>query len=97
MSLNPTFALTPKAPIYYVGPQNSAVLFCYGADFTYVAPNNFSNLYATDRFFFDASFAADPTLDYAAWANRKPIPVSRSEFQPSEFRCAKTARTRVRL
>lgn len=71
MSLNPTFALTPKAPIYYTGPQNSAVLFCYGADFTYNAPTSLSHLFLTDRFFFDAAFAADPALDYSLWANRK--------------------------
>jgi hypothetical protein len=69
--LDATFTLTPRFPFYYKSAHNQAVLFCYGADFTYASPNDLSSLYASDRFFFDAAFAADPNLDYTQWANRK--------------------------
>ena len=69
--LDATFTLTPRSPFYYKSTHNQAVLFCYGADFTYTSPGDLSSLYASDRFFFDAAFAADPNLDYTQWANRK--------------------------
>lgn len=71
MSLNPTFALTARNPLYWAAIQNQAELFCYGADFAYAAPWSLSSLYATDQFYFDAAFAADPALDYSNWTNRK--------------------------
>jgi hypothetical protein len=72
--LDATFTLTPRSPWYYKSMHNQAVLFCYGADFSYVPPTDLSSLYATDRFFFDAAFAGDPSLDYTQWANRKEAP-----------------------
>lgn len=69
--LDATFTLTPRSPLYYTSAHNQAVLFCYGADFTYSSPHNLSALYASDRFFFDAAFAAVPNLDYTQWANIK--------------------------
>jgi hypothetical protein len=69
--LDATFTLTPRSPFYYMSAHNQAVLFCYGADFTYVCPADLSSLYASNRFYFDAAFAGDPNLDYTQWANRK--------------------------
>jgi hypothetical protein len=69
--LDATFTLTPRSPFYYSSENNQAVLWCYGADFGYAGQINFSSLYASDRFFFHTSFAADPNLDYKQWANRK--------------------------
>jgi hypothetical protein len=54
--------------------RNQAEFFCYGADFTYINPCDLSSLYTTNRFFFDAAFAADPNLDYTLWTNRKVAP-----------------------
>jgi|SRR5215472_5405884 len=69
--LDATFTLTPRSPFYYSALHNQAVLFCYGADFSYASPTDFSSLYTTNRFFFDAAFASDPNLDYTQWANRQ--------------------------
>jgi hypothetical protein len=69
--LDATFTLTPRSPFYYNSVHNQAVLFCNGADFSYVSPADLSSLYASNRFFFDAAFASDPNLDYAQWTNRK--------------------------
>jgi hypothetical protein len=69
--LDATFTLTPRSPWYYNSVHNQAVLFCYGADFTYVSPADLSSLYASNRFYFDGAFACDPNLDYTQWANRK--------------------------
>jgi len=69
--LDATFTLTPRSPLYYNSVHNQALLFCYGADFTWWGQTNLSSLYASDRFYFDAIFAADPNLDYTQWANRK--------------------------
>jgi hypothetical protein len=68
--LDATFTLTPKAP-YYSGTNGWAGLYCFGADFYAWSPYDLSSLYAADRFYFDASFAADPNLDYSSWANRQ--------------------------
>jgi hypothetical protein len=69
--LEATFTLTPRSPYYYQGAHNRAVLFCHGADFWYMGLSTLQDLYADDRFFFDADFASDPNLDYTQWANRK--------------------------
>jgi hypothetical protein len=69
--LEATFTLTPQSASYYNSPGNAAALFCYGADFWSVLAEDFSELYSSNRFFFDGSFAADPNLDYTQWANRK--------------------------
>jgi hypothetical protein len=67
--LNATFTLTPVLPTYQDPLHNMALLYCYGADFWPWDPN-LTLQYANNRFFFDASFAADPNLDYSQWANR---------------------------
>lgn len=69
--LDATFTLTPRTPYYWNALQNQAVLFCNGPDFSYVGPTDLSSLYSTNRFFFDAAFAADPTLNYSDWTYRK--------------------------
>ena len=69
--LEATFTLTPRSPYYSDTLNNSAYLYCFGADFWYSSAANFSSLYASDRFFFDPGFASDPNLDYTQWANRK--------------------------
>ena len=69
--LDATFTLKPRSPFFYNAPQRYATLFCYGADFSYVSPTDLPSLYTTDRFFFDAAFAADPNLDHSQWINRK--------------------------
>jgi hypothetical protein len=72
--LDATFTLTPQSPIYSdVSLNNYAYLYCYGADFWAFSPSDLSSLYASDRFFFDPNFAADPNLDYAQWANLKKV------------------------
>jgi len=68
--LDATFTLTPLSPFYEVS-GNSAWLNCYGGDFTAWSPNDLSSLYASNRLFFDNSFAADPNLNYAQWRNLK--------------------------
>ena len=70
--LDATFTLTPRSP-FYSGQNNYAYFFCYGADFGIGSPYDLSSLYASNRFFFDASFAADPNLNYAQWANLKKV------------------------
>jgi hypothetical protein len=67
--LEATFTLTPLSP-FYSDPNNMAALYCYGADFWPSSPMDLSSQYASNRFFFDAAFAADPNLDYTQWANR---------------------------
>lgn len=69
--LDATFTLKPRTPFFWNAPQRHAMLFCYGADFSYANPTDLSSLYASDRFFFDAAFAADPNLDYSLWSNLK--------------------------
>lgn len=69
--LDATFTLTPRTPIYWNAQRNHAVLFCYGADFSFAGPTDLSSLYTTNRFFFDGNFASDPALDYSQWTNRK--------------------------
>jgi hypothetical protein len=69
--LDATFTLTPLSPVYFKSGYNWAYLQCFGADFWSVSPNDFSSLYASNRFFFDAAFASDPNLDYTLFANRK--------------------------
>ena len=70
--LEATFTLTPRTPFHYESVAcGQAELFCYGADFTYTGPTTFESLHASNRFFFDAAFASDPTLDYAQWNNRR--------------------------
>ena len=76
--LDATFTLTPRSPLYNVSPQNQAALYCQGADFSCVGPTTFSSLYATDRFFFDGTFASDPSLDYTQWANLRKARFLRS-------------------
>jgi len=71
--LDATFTLRPRQPFFWQSGPAVATLFCYGADFTYAGPNDLSSLYATDRFFFDAAFAADPNLNYSQWSNRKKV------------------------
>jgi hypothetical protein len=68
--LDATFTLTPRSP-YYRSANNEAELYCNGADFWPLSPNDLPSLYASDRFFFDRGFAADPNLDYTQWANLK--------------------------
>ena len=72
--LDATFTLTPRSPSYSdVSLNNYADLYCFGADFypSSLPQASFSSLYASDRFFFDGSFACDPNLDYRQWANLK--------------------------
>jgi len=69
--LDATFTLTPRSPVYFNSPRNQALLVCYGADFSYTSPTDLSSLYASDRFFFTSSYAADPNVDYTQWANLK--------------------------
>ena len=70
--LDATFTLTPRSPSYSDASANSAVLYCYGADFFGTSTtSDFSSLYASNRFWFLGDFAGDPNLDYAQWANRK--------------------------
>jgi hypothetical protein len=69
--LDATFTLTPCSPFYWTAQQNHAVLFCYGADFSYWPPTDLTSLYASNRFYFDGSFACDPALDYSQWMNLK--------------------------
>jgi len=68
--LDATFTLTPQSPVYYASP-NYASLYCYGADFEPWSPVDFSSLCASNRFYFNGSFACDPNLDYRYWANQK--------------------------
>jgi hypothetical protein len=67
--LDATFTLTPRSPLYSDALNNYASLDCFGADFWAFSPADFSSLYASDRFFFDANSASDPNLDYRQWAN----------------------------
>jgi hypothetical protein len=68
--LEATFTLTPLSP-YYSDGSNFASLRCYGADFEAGSPVDLSSLYASNRFFFETGFAADPNLNYSQWANQK--------------------------
>jgi len=58
-------------PWYSDTLNNTAYLYCYGADFLGGTGLDFSSLYSTDRFFFHSSYAADPSLNYTQWANLK--------------------------
>lgn len=69
--LESTFTLTPLSPMHWVSAGEQAYLFCYGADFSYASPTDLASLHGSNRFYFDAAFGADPTLDYAQWDNRR--------------------------
>ena len=70
--LDATFTLTPQSPSYAGSSSNDyAYLYCWGADFSPFGQLDLSSLYASNRFFFHASFAADPNLNYALWSNRQ--------------------------
>jgi hypothetical protein len=69
--LDATFTLTPQSPNFYSDTLGSAQLYCFGADFLSYSPLDLSSLYASNRFYFNSSFAGNPNLDYAQWANRK--------------------------
>ncbi len=71
MSLNPTFALTPRNPFHYAASQDSASLFCHGADFLPLPVLDYPTLYANDEFLFQESFAVSPGQNYATWNNRR--------------------------
>jgi hypothetical protein len=70
--LDATFTLTPLSPAYFdpLNSKNSAFIECHGADFDVYTPFNLSSLYGSNRFFFDAAFASDPSVDYTQLANR---------------------------
>jgi hypothetical protein len=53
-------------------PPQTAAVICYGADF--FTPFDFSSLYGLDSLYFDGSTAADTTIDYAQWLNRRRVP-----------------------
>jgi hypothetical protein len=64
--LDATFTLTPQSPSYSDSSLNNyAQLYCFGADFWFDSPRDLSSLYASNRFYFHATFAADPNLNYA--------------------------------
>ena len=69
--LDATFTLTPRSPYAQVSSIDWAALWCFGADFTYGNPTDFSSLYTSDRFYFNGYFAADANLDYSVPANRR--------------------------
>ena len=71
--LEATFTLTPKSPGYSDALHNRALIYCHGADFQtgFGTVVDFSSLYASNRFYFAGSFAANPDLDYTQWANLK--------------------------
>jgi hypothetical protein len=66
--LDATFTLTPRSPVY-ANASSYADLFCFGTDAGPPAPFDFSSLYASNRFAFEDSFAADPNVDYTQWGN----------------------------
>ena len=66
--LDATFTLTPQSPYYSDLSQNRAYFYCFGADF-WASSTDLSSSYASDRFFFDTHYAADPNLDYTQMAN----------------------------
>ena len=70
--LDATFTLTHRSPEYLnvSGYYDYASLDCFGTDAGPPAPWDFSSLYASNRFAFEDNFAADPSLDYAQFANR---------------------------
>jgi hypothetical protein len=71
--LDATFTLTPLSPLYNdpLNSANYAYLECHGADFWFYNNSNLSSDYASNRFFFDASYASDPALNYAQYTNRQ--------------------------
>jgi hypothetical protein len=68
--LDATFTLTPRSPSHYKEAHDQAMLHCFGADFLSFGDFTLSSLYETDRFYFNKSCAADPTLDYSQWPIR---------------------------
>ena len=69
--LDATFTLTPKSPIWSPS-TNFAYVSCNGADF-WAGAYNFEALHTTNQFFFSARGAADPTLDYTQFVNRRKV------------------------
>jgi hypothetical protein len=71
--LDATFTLTPLSPLYNdpLNSENWAFLECHGADFWFYTGENLSSACASNRFFFDASYASDPNLNYALYTNRQ--------------------------
>ena len=67
--LDATFTLTPRSP-EYSGVSGYASLSCFGTDAGPPSPWDFNSLYASNRFAFEDNSAADPSLDYAQFANR---------------------------
>ena len=71
MTLQATFSLTPQAPYYYVSNEQKAYLYVWGADFFNLGTRTFENQYAENKLFLNNDFAADPTLDYSDFHNRR--------------------------
>jgi hypothetical protein len=76
--LDATFTLTPRSPSYS-SPSYGADLNCYGCDF-WPYFYNITTLFNDDVVLFDDAFAADPSLDYSQFANRR-----KSRFLDARF------------
>lgn len=78
MTLQPTFALTPRDSYYGPAPLTQAHLHIYGAYFGpkwYEGhPHCYDSLHEADEIFFSTRLGADPTINYSIWPHRKMVP-----------------------
>jgi hypothetical protein len=78
MTLTATFELTPRNSRYFGSVNNWANLEVYGA---YFKPHygtgylySFESQHTQDQLYFSKYYAADPTLDYTIFSNRRIAP-----------------------
>lgn len=78
MTLEPTFALTPRSSYFYSASDNLALAHVFGVSllskYSDGYRNSFDNQHAEDEAFFYGGTAADPSVDYSSWSNRRLVP-----------------------
>jgi len=96
--LDATFTLTPQSPSYSDSSLNNyAQLYCFGADFWFDSPRDLSSLYASNRFYFHAEFAADPNLNYAPTTNAQVANLFKTRWLQAHFNLGGYAGTQKQL
>ena len=89
MTLEPTFALTPRSSYYYSASDYQARIYVNAVSFspkwydTY--RYSFDHQHAQDEVYFYHYTAVDPSVDYSSWSNRRRVPHVRLHFNLTSF------------
>ena len=94
MPLEATFSLTPRESRHYVSYGQKAYLNkIYGASFfpkySEASRNSFDHQHSADELYFLMDVAADPSLDYSTWTNRRTAPRIELNYNLSDLGAAK--------